>query len=364
MSISQTSEINDTRTSLQFKTFSFSKFKKTHVCDKIIENMQKKKIEPACYWAAELICAGHFADLWQIILEYVGKYIHLGNPKIVKYIELRYTGFRSIVNQGHYVSELHLRNNATIRKIFAEIIVVLTLSNKKHSFELIRINRIEEFEIETMKERLIAPNTSFVESLFRKDDPKEIVIPINEFAYNISMEKHNMLNACYWLEWMIEFDALCRKRKQPLFCERRRESANVENKFQCDIIWIVWEALIDQSKKNENLFIDSLIESLLVLFSIKYTTASCKKHRYLIYFAISLLTEPVPMNIELINDKSTVEIVVKKIDEIYEQIKQNEESPNTEYLFANLEKQVDLEKSIRKIELMNSMNVMPTISNS
>jgi hypothetical protein len=268
------------------------------------------------------------------------------------------------VNQGHYVSEIHLRNNATIRKIFAEIVVVLTLSNRKHSFELIRINRIEEFEIETMKERLTAPSTLFVESLFRKDDPKEIVIPINEFAYNISLEKHNMLNACYWLEWMIEFDALCRKRKQPILCERRRESANVENKFQCDIIWIVWEALIVQSRKNENPFIESIIQSLLVLFSIKYTTASCKKHRYLIYFAISLLTEPVPMNVELINDKTMVESVVKKIDEIYEQIKENEESPNTEYLFANLEKQVDLEKSIRKIELMNSMNVLPSISDS
>jgi hypothetical protein len=361
--VSPTSEINDTRTCAQFKTFSFSRFKKTLVCDKIIENMQKKKIEPACYWAAELICAGHYADLWQIILEYMGKHIHLGNPKIAKYVEMRYTAFRNIVNQGHYVSELHLRNNSTIRKIFAEIIVVLTLSNKKHSFELIRINRVEEFEIETMKNRLIAPSTTFVESLFRKNDPKEMVIPINEFAYNISQEKHNMLNACYWLEWTIDFDALCRKRKQPLFCERRKESTNVENKFQCDVIWIVWEALVNQSHINENPFIESLVQSLLVLFSIKYTTSSCKKHRYLIYFAISLLTEPVPTNIELITDKSMIEIVVNKIDEVYEQIKENEESPNTEYLFANLEKQVDLEKSIRKIEIMNSMNVLPTVQN-
>jgi hypothetical protein len=360
MSVSPTSEINDTRTCAQFKTFSFSRFKKTLVCDKIIENMQKKKIEPACYWTAELICAGHYADLWQIFLEYIGKHIHLGNPKIVKYIEMRYIAFRNIMNQGHYVSELHLRNNATIRKIFAEIVVILSLSNRKHSFELIRINRVEEFEIETMKDRLIAPSTVFAESIFQKDDPKEFIIPINEFAYNISQEKHNMLNACYWLEWMIEFDALCRKKKQPLTCQRRKESENVENKYQTDSIWMIWDALINQSQ-NQGAFIESLMQSLLVLFSIKYTTASCKKNRYLIYFAISLLTEPVPTNIELISDKSTIEIVVNKIDEIYGQIKQNEESPNTEYLFANLEKQVDLEKSIRKIEIMNSMNVLPTL---
>jgi hypothetical protein len=214
MSVSPRSEINDVRTASQFKTYSFSKFKKTIVCDKIIENIQKKKIEPACYWAAELICAGHYSDLWEIILEYIGKYIHLGNPKIVKYIEMRYTAFRNIIHQGHYVSELHLRNNPTIRKIFAEIIVVLSLSNRKHSFQLIRINRLEEFEIDIMKERLTAPSTEYVDSLFRKDDPTEIIIPINEFAYNISSEKHNMLNACYWVEWIIEFDSLCRKRKE------------------------------------------------------------------------------------------------------------------------------------------------------
>jgi hypothetical protein len=358
--ISPKSEINDIRTATQFKTYSFSRFKKTLVCDKIIENIQKKKIEPACYWSAELICAGHYSDLWEIILEYVGKHIHLGNPKIVKYVEMRYNAFRNIVNQGHYVSELHLRNNPTIRKLFAEIVVVLILSNRKHSFEVIRINRIEEFEIDTMKERLIAPSTQYVESVFSKGDPTEIVIPVNEFGYNISLEKRNMLNACYWVEWLIEFDALCRKRKQPIFCERRKESASVENKFQRDIIWIVWECLLEQSRKMENPFIESLMQSLLVLFSIKYTTATCKKHRYLIYFAIALLTEPVPI-VEMIPDKSVIETVLLKIDEVYAQIKENEESPNTDYLFTNLEKEVDLEKSIRKIEIMNSMNVLPTV---
>ena len=360
--ISPTSEINDVRTPTQFKTFSFSKFKKTLVCDKIIENMQKKKIEPACYWSAELICAGHYNDLWEIILEYIGKHIHLGNPKIVKYIEMRYQTFHNIVQQGHYISELHLRNNSTIRRLFAEVIVILTLSNRKHSFETIRINRIEEFDIDTMKERLIAPSTQYAEQFLCKEDSTEIVIPLNEFAYNISAEKRNMLNACYWVEWIVEFDAVCKKRKQPISCERRKESAYVENKFRRDIIWIVWEALVHQSRKNENPFIESLIQSLLVLFSIKYTTAVCKKHRYLIYFAIALLTEAVPI-VELINDKTMIETVLAKIDDVYEQIKQNEESPNTEYLFANLEKQVDLEKSIRKIEIMNSMNILPTKSN-
>jgi len=70
-------EINDVRTPTEFKGESFSKYKKAEVRNQLIENMSKGKIEPACYWSAELICAGHFMELWETILHYCGKHIHL-----------------------------------------------------------------------------------------------------------------------------------------------------------------------------------------------------------------------------------------------------------------------------------------------
>jgi hypothetical protein len=56
-------------------------------------------------------------------------------------------------------------------------------------------------------------------------------------------------------------------------------------------------------------------------------------------------------------NKPMVQIVVDKINTIYKQIKKNEESPNTEYLFANLERENTFEKSMKKMELMNSMDI-------
>ena len=155
-SVPENSEINDIRSVEDFRIISFSKYKKTEVKEALIENLKKGKIEPACYWGAELVASGHYMDLWEIILHYVGKYIHLGNPKLVIYLERRYAIFRDIMMKGQYITELHLRNNGQIRQLFAEVISVLATSNKKHSFEAVKINREEEFDMTQMSERFKA----------------------------------------------------------------------------------------------------------------------------------------------------------------------------------------------------------------
>ena len=59
----------------------------------------------------------------------------------------------------------------------------------------------------------------------------------------------------------------------------------------------------------------------------------------MLYFAVSLCTETVDHTVEIVADKRIVELAITNIDDIYRQIKKNEESPNTDYLFAGLEKQ-------------------------
>jgi hypothetical protein len=351
-------DINDIRQPGDFKGFSFSNYKNSEVKKSFKDSMLKGKIEPACYWCAELICAGHYMDAWECILNYVGKHIHLGNPKLIIYLEMRYSIFREIMSKGNYINELQYRNNDKLRKLFAEVISMLTISNKKHSFEAIKINKVEEYDITQMTERLKAPSTRYAENVFLPKDPKELLIAVNEFSYGISKERRNMTTACYWYEWVIEFDNICKKRKEPCFAERRSKLP-VENKYQNDVVWILWDAINFYCDEINNPYIRKIMNAVISLFCIKYTTASCKKRRYLFYLAVALITEPVPTNIDLVSDKGTIQSVVDNIDQVYKQIKKNEMSPNTDYLFSNLDKQNNFEKSMKKLEMLDSMSIIP-----
>jgi hypothetical protein len=346
----ENSYINDMRTNADFTSISFGNYKKTEVKKQFIDAITKNQIEHACYWCAELVCAGHFIEIWECFLFYLGKYIHSGNPKIVVYLDKRYKVFRNIVSQSIISNELELRNNLTIRQLFAEIIVVLTQSPKKHSFETLKIDRITEFDISQIGRHLKATNPNFGDNIMNAEDPKELFIIINEFTFQICQK--NMRSACFWIEWIIEFEILCKGKKEPCKCGSRYYP--VEHKFQKDPIWILWDVILKQGSLC-GLFIENVLKSLLELFCIRYTSGCCKKRKYLFYFAIELLTEPVNTQIELITDKEIIPVILEKVNIVYKQVKKKEVAPKTDYLFHGLNSNV--EQTMQKLELMREMDL-------
>lgn len=347
--------INDTRKATEFKGITFSNYQKNKVKKELITALYNSRIEPACYWSAEYICSGNFSDLWDIILLYISKYIHLGNPKLPIYIEMRFNNFKDILCNGYIDNELSLRNNDKIRKLFCEIICVLCNSSKKHSFESIKIKTNEEFDITQMTNRLKAPRVSYAQDFYMKDDPKELFIAMNEFAYHISSESKNTVTACYWVEWIIQFESICKSRKEKCACERRT-FAPVTLNCQTDIIWIIWDAILSEARKQKNDLLVKIQTAILSMFSIKYTSGCKRKRKYLIYFAISLLSETPNYNINIINKSDEIDLITKKINIIYKQIKKNEISPQTDYLFTNIAPaKTNLEKTIEKIKKLNSI---------
>jgi hypothetical protein len=135
----------------------------------------------------------------------------------------------------------------------------------------------------------------------------------------------------------------------------------VESKFQMDPIWIVWELILTQARSQVGLepVTGKIMQSLLKLYCLRYTDGVKKKRRYLIYFAICLLTEPVVLTQEMVSNKDLIETVVKKIDTVYKQVKKNEIAPKTDYLTGSASgAKTDLDKTIEKMDKLNSMNTI------
>ena len=341
--------INDIREKKDFIGKSFSNFKKSDVIKEYIQCILNNKIESACNWSGELICAGHFIILWDTILLIMSKYIHLGSPKLPIYILMRFKQFKQILENGYIDNELLLRNNETIRNLFGEITIILCLSNKRPGFESIKIKK-DEFNISQMSNKFNAPNIQYAKDIFRENDPKEIFIAINELAYQIN-KKTNLLECCYWIEWIIEFDTLCRKKRDILSCESRTFAPI---KFQTDIIWIIWEVILNEANDPIQ---KKCINAIMELFSLKFSHSIKKKRKLLLYFAVELIIENINYNIDIVSpkSKSIIETILKNLYKIYKNIKKNEIAPKTDYLLANTNVKSNLEKTVEKLGILEKI---------
>jgi len=352
------SEINDIRTKKEFKGITFSNYKRSDCKKQLLNALVNGIIEPACYWSIEYICSGHFLELWEIILLFASKYIHLGNPRLPLYLNLRFGNFKDIIQTGYEGNEIKMRNNPKIRILFAEVISILCLSSKKHSLSQIKVQK-NSFNMSNMSDNLKADNVYYAKPYFKRKDPKELFIALNEFVYHLQKTK-SAREACFWLEWILEFETICKRDKNHTLMAEARYLTPIQNKFTTDVIWIIWEIISSLAASyGENVV--TIINSWMKLFSIRYKSGSKKRRRFILYDAISILTDKVDVTTPIYKDESKIENVKNKINLLYKQLKKREKKPATDYLFNNSitnGENNNLEKTIAKLDKLNSMNTI------
>ena len=278
---------------------------------------------------------------------------------------MRFNNFKTIIENGYRNNMLSMRNNSKIRKLFGEVICVLCFSQKRPTLETFKINKQTDYDLTKLQERLIAPNINYINSIYKDDDPKELFIPVNELIY--AVETNNQINIFYWIEWILEYELRLKKEHKNCIAETR---TYVPSEFRHDIIWIIWDIIFYYCKNNtllqshyikftndtQNALKLKIISNLLELFIIRYNSNVKRRRKLILYFAFNLLFEIIDVNTVIINDeiKKHINVIIPKIDLIYKQIKQNEISSNTDYLFKDI-KQQNLERSINKLEKMEQI---------
>ena len=162
------------------------------------------------------------------------------------------------------------------------------------------------------------------------------------------------MDACFWIEWIIEFENISKKYKKKIECERR-ENIPVDQKYQKETIWIFWDILL-KNVENKPEMTKKIVNSLLSLYCLHYSSGCKKRRRYLIYFAVSIIVDNYNTNIGIIQNKSVIDKVIGQIHIIYKQIKKHEESPKTDYLFNDeMKEKSNLEKTVEKLDKIKEL---------
>ena len=342
--------IQDIRKIKDFRLTSFSGYKKSEVKKALLKAINQNKYENAFHWCSELICSGCLLEIWILYIQYSCQNIHLGNPKIFIYLNRRLEEFRNIMRSGYSNDELQVRNNDNIRKIFVEMTTIIIMSNKKHSIQKIKIDQ-PDFMITNISDKFEADHSKYISSIFRDDDPKEIYMACNELYYHLNIT-NNTLKSCYWVQWIVEFEIMCKKKKIKCLCETR-SFVKVDNKFLKDCVWLVWDIFLNIAKKDKLLL--KIIESLVELFMVRYSSSAANTRKLILYSGVSFITEIIDNSIPCVKDEVFLKKCIDNRNVFFKEIKKHEQKPNMEYLFSNTEQKSNLEKTINKLDILKKM---------
>lgn len=326
--------IVDTRDESSFRSATFSNYKKGDVTKELCNSLLSNQYEQCHYWCAEMICSGLFEDLWDTLIVHVGKHINLSNPKIPIYLRSRIEMFRDIARKNKD-TDLSLRNNTKIRKLFAEVVAVLMMSKNSLSSQRVKAAiKGEGFDLMNISSKLKAPDVTFVKDFFKESDPKELFFAVNEMGFHLSESSRNAVEACFWMEWMFDYEVQTTKRKDKCVCAQR-ENDMVSEKYQSDLIWLIWDILLFYGSNNGSTTGSSrkalspanktkIIRALFYIFSLRYNTRVKVRRIQLLYLAINLITTSYIEDCDIIENKALINSYAENADLIYKEIKKGE----------------------------------------
>ena len=203
-----------------------------------------------------------------------------------------------------------------------------------------------------------AKNTHILDKIFKRNDPLELRIPINELIFNI--KNRNLNTSIYWLTWVIEYDKKISKKEK--LCCNVRNIENIEDKYKTDVSWLIWNAIF--SCCDNNTFYIEQIKYLYQIYKINFTKSKKNSRISLLIHSILLIVEKVDNTIPLKNREDIIISACNNINFVYQRLQNSKiEDSNmmniqTETEKDNKEKNKDnLTEKILKEKKKNKSNI-------
>tara|TARA_Y100001970_G_scaffold207418_1_gene252686 strand:+ start:118 stop:1200 length:1083 start_codon:yes stop_codon:yes gene_type:complete len=297
--------IIDPRPSEAFKDKTFSDFKKLDVYKKLFKCMETDKIEEACYWCTECIVSGYSQDLFEKLIQFNSKVIHINNPKLPEFLWRRYMTFFSSfdhISKKEKDQLIHLRNTQSVRNCFFDVVTTITNSLKLKRYDKYPKIKDDDFQYTNIQNKLKATMQILPSSIIKFTDPDELKIIMNEFYFHLKNKNGGYEDACYWVAWLIHWEKINKKKKIKFEIEERNIN-EVNPKYCKDCIWLLWEVIFSECIERPDIT-KLQIQSLYRFFRHDYTSGKRNSRLPYIYHSIGYLTLPVKYNIPIRKDKN------------------------------------------------------------
>ena len=331
--------IIDNRTIDSFKQKTFSGFKRNDVITTVLKAIEGKKIENACFWTTECILSGYSLNLWEKLIQFSSKIIHINNPKLPTYLLKKNNILMNQMNRLDTKDKnnvLLLRNSQMVRNLFFDVITTLSLSSKTKRYDKYpKLDEKNDFNFVNVQKRLFSQMNILPNHIIHFNDPDELRIIMNELFTMCKNKQFGYDRCCYWILWLVKWEQLHKKKKQ-LWNVSERNVPDISKKYRSNFIWVVWETLYEEIKIRKDLKIKKEIDSLYQLFQCNYTSGRRNGRLPLLFHAIGYLTHNITFTLPIRSDyKIFIQVQcnvnkmfqAKKVNEIKTDIKVQEKPP-------------------------------------
>tara|TARA_Y100000590_G_scaffold459607_1_gene617126 strand:+ start:5023 stop:6111 length:1089 start_codon:yes stop_codon:yes gene_type:complete len=352
-------KINDDRTIKVLLKKSFSGYKKKDVIDAVLKSIEKKKIENACYWTTECIVSGYTLTLWEKLIIFSSKIIHINNPKLPFYLYCKGEILANQVNRLKKDEQLLIRNSQMIRNLFFDVISTLSTSLKTKRYDnLPKIDEKEDFDFQNIQKRLFSTMNILPDHIIHFNDPDELRIICNEFYTLLKNKQFGYEKCCYWILWIQKWESMHKKNKTVLNINHRKIEG-VSKKYTDNIIWIFWELIMIEVDVQKNTMISKQINSLYSLFKNGFTNSKRNSRLPIVFNAIGYLTHNISFNSPLRDNYHIFIQVQSNVNKMFHLQKQNEKKNTNNHIQSTPPIKENLKHEIvnDKISLFNQIDI-------